>query len=70
MDPTNTTAPVAAAAALEMTPELAFAYTGMILMALVPIYIGSHLSLNRKKTARTTNLIRFDFSVKPFFHQT
>lgn len=51
MDPKNATVPVAAAA-LEMTPELAFAYTGMILMALVPVYIGSHLSLHKKKTVR------------------
>jgi hypothetical protein len=33
---------------LELTADLALAYFALLVMALVPIYLGSHLSLKQK----------------------
>jgi hypothetical protein len=37
---------------LVLTPELGIAYASILLMALIPIVWGSHLSVNRKKPVR------------------
>lgn len=35
---------------LELSNQMATAYIAIITMALIPIYIGSYLSLSKKKT--------------------
>jgi len=37
------------------TPAIGFAYTSIVFMAALPIYIGSYLSLNKRKGVRSTN---------------